>query len=134
MSITHKIDVAFVGGGANAADTVTVAAATEQNVSALIPDNTTNQALNVDWAAGKLQSFYLRVSSDCTLYVNNPSGGGPTDTIQLKAGYPIAWSKLSGVREPFVGTAGAVTNMYITTPNQTPDVAVQVELRAAVDL
>lgn len=132
VGFTHKITQSWGAGGELIGGSRTITGDTEQNVSISIPDNTADEALNVDWAAGKLRSFFLLADNDCTLEINSPSA--PTDTIQLTGGVPVMWDAENGLPEPWDGTAGAITNMYITTPNATPDVAVQVELRALVDL
>ncbi len=101
-------------------------------VSTTVPDNTTNQPLGLDWAANKLTAFFMTVSVDCTLKVNSTSS--PTDTIPLKAGVPLVWIKDAGGPALFTGTAGAVTELYLTVPAGDPDpVDCDVVVRASID-
>lgn len=132
MSITHRQTPTWGAGATLLGRAVDTTADTEQNVSVSIPNNTTDQALGVDWAADKLKSLYIIASRDCTLEVN--SGSAPTDTISLTANVALNWLKSAGGREPFAGTAGAVTNMYVTVPDVSGGAACEFELRAAVDL
>lgn len=134
MSVVHQIPVNWGVGSGALVKIVSVSADSEKNISDTIPNATNNQNLNIAWAAGKLKSLYIKVSSAATLYVNAPSGGSPTDTISLDPDCPFCWIAESGARIPFVGTAGAVTALYLTVPDSEPDADCDLELRSAIDL
>lgn len=134
MSLPHSLTVTWGAGSDLIGTLVSVDADSEHNVSYSIPNDTENQPLNLDWGTDKLQALFISVSRDCTLYVNAASTGSPTDTISLKADVPFSWIKDSGMPEPFVGTAGAVTELYVTVPDDAELGDCDIEVRAAVDL
>lgn len=134
MAFTHRNTLTWGSGGEMIGDDVNTTGDTEQNISVTLADNSANTAIDLQFAADTLKAITISVDNDCTLYINDVSGGSPTDTIALKSGIPFVWLALSGVPYPFTGTAGAVTAGYVTVPNSTPDAAVQFELRTLVDL
>jgi hypothetical protein len=132
--ITHRLTQTWGAGSSLIGTDVNVTADSEQNVSAVIPDAAANQNLSLAWPAGKLRSLVIVVSKDCDLYVNAPSGGSPTDHLELKAGVPLVWMEDSGARSPIIGTAGAVSAVYVSVPTTDPVADCTFNLRAAVDL
>lgn len=133
MSVVHNIALNWGLGSNLLSGPVVVMADQGQVVSTSIVANTANKQLDIAWAQAKLQSLYILASQNCTLYINAPSGGSPTDTIALTAGIPYVWLAGSGVKYPITGTSGAVTSAYVTTP-ATPTTPCDFELRAAIDL
>lgn len=133
MSVVHNIAQNFGLGSSLISGPVVITADQGQAVSASIPASTLNKQLDIAWAQAKLQSLYILASQNCTLYINAPSTGSPTDTIALIAGIPYVWLAQSGVKYPITGTSGAVTSAYVTTP-ATPTTPCDFELRAAIDL
>lgn len=132
MSETQRITVTSGAGSDLVGQGVDVTTANRQNVSTVVAQGTNNKALNVDWPANKLEALFIMVTVDSTLYVNAPSGGSPTDTLPLKANKPAVWYKDSGLPNPITGTAGAVTELYLTVPAGPADCTVTV--RASIDI
>lgn len=135
MSLAKLLTTTFGAGGEMVGGPVNLSVGGDRDVSVTIPDNTAAQALGVAFAVAKLRFIFIEVSSDCTLKVNSSSV--PDQTISLTPTASFCWIKESGIPYPFQDNTGApiaVTELYVTTPNATPDVAVDLELRSGVDL
>lgn len=134
MSLTNKVQLVWGAGSDMVSGQFAVPSDSLQEVDRVVTNGTNNFALGLHWAATKLKAIIITVTKDCTLYVNDVSGGSPTDTIPLKADCPFMWVKEGGAPSPIAGTAGAVTNAYLTVPSSTPAADCEVVVRAAVDL
>ena len=131
QGFVHRYALTYGAGGDLIGTAVEVTSDSEQNISVVVPNNTADFALGVDWPANKLQDIIITVSKDCTLEVNSASA--PTDTLQLKAGVPFVWLKSAGGPSPFAGTAGAITGMFVTVPTSDPVADCTFNLRTGVD-
>ena len=113
MSITHKLtfSISSDSGGTplSGVQSEVGNTAIEQDVN--YGASLTDQLLTVAFTAANVQSIFL--ISDKGLTIETNSGSSPVNTIVLKPGTPLAWSKSAGYyANPFTAN---VTAFYITT-------------------
>lgn len=72
-----------------------------------------NKQYNCNIVASRMKGYFFSFTGDCTIYVNDTSGGSPAATIYVKGGVPVMWTdddhssrnQLSGL---------TVTNLYFS--------------------
>lgn len=111
MSITHKqsLSVTPTSSG-SVSGTITEVGANEVVIDDAVAASQTNLLRAVSFTQSLVQSIIMLASTDLTVKTN--SSGSPTDTISLKAGIPLIWSKSSAYFTcPF---SANVTAFYLT--------------------
>lgn len=132
MVVATSYTLAETNEGAGITTTSSVTLTGDSNISttpALLA-STANQQVNCNFTVSRLKSLLLLSDITCTVYVNAASTGSPTDTITLTANKPWFWYDGSGITCPIAGTAGVVSNLYVTVAGA---VAGTLKIRATVD-
>lgn len=111
MSVTYTTSIKTASsGGGSVSGQYTETGATESNIDENYPAASTNTLLTIAFNYANIQNIELVASQDMTIKTN--SSGAPDDTINLKAGNPLVWSKsASYFANPFTAN---VTALYIT--------------------
>jgi len=113
LSTTHKLtfSISSDSGGTPLSGVQSEVGATELSFDQTYGASLTDQLLAVAFTAANIQSIFLL--SDKGLTIETNSGSSPVNTIVLKPGSPLAWSKSEGYwPNPFTAN---VTAFYITT-------------------
>jgi hypothetical protein len=113
VSITHKLtfSVSSDSGDTPLSGVQSEVGNTGVNQDVNFGASLTDQLLTVAFTAANVQSIFLL--SDKGLTIETNSGSSPVNTIVLKPGTPLAWSKSAGYfPNPFTAN---VTAFYITT-------------------
>ncbi len=110
MSVTHTIQISYIGGSNNPpAMNLGFSAGMENNISEAVPAGTdTLIAYTLDVSQAK--AIYIHCNVDALLETNS-SSGGPV-ALSLKAGNAIVWNSQTGQTNPFSSTD--VTALYLT--------------------
>jgi hypothetical protein len=113
MSVTHTVTRSYKDQSAN---TINLTEILVGNAELNIDDSVAIAANHqIHWACTRanLQAVALYAAGPVTVYTNNPSGGGPQDTIALVAGQTLVWSLATDLlaKCPF---AADVTTVYVT--------------------
>jgi hypothetical protein len=113
LSITHKLTFAVSSdsGGTPLSGVQSEVGDTELAFDNQYGASLTDQLQAIAFTAANVQSIMLL--SDKGLTIETNSGSSPVNTIVLKPGTPLAWSKSAGYyANPFTAN---VTAFYITT-------------------
>lgn len=113
MSTTHKLtfSISSDSGGTPLSGVQSEVGATEISFDQTYGASLVDQLLTVAFTAANVQSVFLLSDKGLKIETNNATT--PTDTINLKPGSPLAWSKSEGYSpNPF---SANVTAFYITT-------------------
>ncbi len=113
MSIEHtqSYSIASDSGGTAVTGSQAEVGATEIVIDQRFGASLTDQLLAMSFTVANVQSVFL--VSDKGLKIETNSGGSPVDTINLKPGTPLVWSKSAAYYANPFGTN--VTAFYITT-------------------
>lgn len=122
MAFTHTRTCNFSSGSGTVSSSLSYSGTNETNVSeSLAAGANQDIVLAVDVSA--LVSLYIKSDEDCTIYVNDVSGGSPTKTVTLAADEPYVWP-MGGNTSPL--GASDVTVLYMTTTETETNIEIRV--------
>jgi hypothetical protein len=114
VTTTWSITETSEGAGLGGSQAVTVTGDDVISGTYALAAATANQNIIKPLTIANIKALIILATVDCTVYVNDPSGGSPTQTITLKANNPWEWHANSGKSIGLTGTAGEITDWYVS--------------------
>lgn len=124
MSFSHTQGRSFSSGSSTVTSSKTYTGSGEVNIDETVEIGANTQ-INVAVDVSALKSLYIKSDVDCNIFVNDPSTGAPTKTINLVAEEPYTWP-MGGNTNPLGATD--VTEIFVTNAAEC-----NLQFRALVD-
>ena len=113
MATTWTTTVLWNDGYQSISKTNTVSDDQNLSIDVSLTASQANKQHNCNIVASRMAGYFFSFTGDCTIFVNDVSGGSPAATIYVKGGVPVFWTtddhssrnQLSGL---------TITNLYIT--------------------
>lgn len=113
MATTWTTTVLWNDGYQSISKTNTVSDDQNLSIDVSLTASQANKRHQCNITASRMSGYFFSFTGDCTVFVNDTSGGSPAATIYIKGGVPITWStddhssrnQLSGL---------TITDLYVT--------------------